>query len=245
MATHRVLAAVAQLTSVPSVETNIGVVVDLVRRAGAAGAKVLFLPEASDFIAPASSVPDLSRPIVDGERNDFVDIVKTAAREADIYVNVCVHETPSQAESSGRCYNTNLVVSNMGDIVALYRKMHLFDVDLGPSGPTIKESNTTIPGTTLVAPVVTPIGLLGLQTCYDLRFTQESNRLAKHGAQCLTYPSAFALHTGAAHWELLLRARAVENQCYVFGSAQIGEHFPGRQSYGHAMIVDPWGSVVA
>jgi len=94
-------------------------------------------------------------------------------------------------------------------------------------------------------PVQTPVGSLGLQTCFDLRFPQQSQDLVKAGAVSLSYPSAFTERTGAAHWEILLRARAIENQCYVFCSAQIGEHFPGRKTYGHAMIVDPWGTVVA
>jgi len=123
--------------------------------------------------------------------------------------------------------------------------MHLFDVDLSPTGPKILESATTIPGKDLVEPISTPIGKLGLQTCYDIRFSEASRSLAQQGAQLLTFPSAFAPHTGAAHWETLLKARAIENQCYVFGSAQIGEHFPGRKSYGRAMIVDPWGVIVA
>ncbi|KAG8923390.1 Nitrilase [Tulasnella sp. 418] len=127
--------------------------------------------------------------------------------------------------------------------------MNLFDVDLSPNGPTIKESDTTIRGTTLESPIPdTPVGNLGLQTCYDIRFSTGSQLLtsdARYPATALTFPSAFAVHTGAAHWEVLLRARAIENQCYVFGSAQVGEHFPGRRSYGYAMIVDPWGTVVA
>lgn len=123
-------------------------------------------------------------------------------------------------------------------------------------GTTILESNTTVPGDDLVPPHATAIGNVGLLTCYDLRFPEPSLRLRRHGAHVITYPSAFTVRTGNAHWELLLRARAVETQSYVLASAQTGTHFPsevkdgdiivpGRQSYGHSIIIDPWGTVVA
>ncbi|KAF8324036.1 carbon-nitrogen hydrolase [Clavulina sp. PMI_390] len=243
---RRILAALAQLTSTPDVSHNLKTAVSLIKRAREAGASILFLPEATDFIAPAAKVLELSQPIAPGQ-NEFVDGIIEAAREAGIFVNVGVHELPVSTDSKpDRCYNTNLLISNEGTILSSYRKVHLFDVDLAPDGPTIKESNTTIPGDELTAPVVTPVGLLGLQTCFDVRFSDSARALVqKHNVTALTYPSAFAERTGAAHWEVLLRARAIENQCYVFGSAQTGEHFPGRRSYGYAMIVDPWGTVIA
>jgi len=162
---------------------------------------------------------------------------------------MCIHEAPSEGEDK-RCYNTNLLIDPTGNVNA-YRKIHLFDVDLAPLGPTLKESNTVIAGTTLLPPIPgTPVGDLGLQTCFDLRFPLPANKLASpefspHPATALTYPSAFTVKTGPPHWETLLRARAIENQCYVFASAQVGEHFPGRVSHGHALIIDPWGTVVA
>lgn len=241
---RRVLAAVAQMTSTPDVSRNLTIAVDLIAKARAQGAAILFLPEASDFIAPASEVTKLSQTISDDGPNEFLDGLRSAAREAGIFVNAGLHELP-QTQSPSRCYNTNVLISNEGAVTGTYRKMHLFDVDLAPNGPTIRESNTTIPGSDLVPPVPTPIGSLGLQTCFDVRFSEPSRLLTQAGAVALTFPSAFAERTGAAHWEVLLRARAIENQSYVFASAQIGEHFPGRRSYGYSMIVDPWGTVVA
>jgi len=250
-----VLAAVAQLTSTPDVTQNLSVVSGLIREAGYLGAAIIFFPEVSDFIARPADVPRLSRPLgLPRGHNEFVDGIQAAAKAAGIFVNIGIHELPQTQTSSvletdippnARCYNTNIVVSDEGNLLSSYRKMHLFDVDLAPAGPTVKESATTIPGTSISDPVQTPVGNLGLQTCFDIRFPRHSQDLVKAGAVSLTYPASFTEVTGAAHWEVLLRARAIENQCYVFGSAQIGEHYPVRRSYGHAMIVDPWGTVVA
>ncbi|KAG9031184.1 Carbon-nitrogen hydrolase [Tulasnella sp. JGI-2019a] len=244
-----ILVAVAQMTSTPSVVHNLSTVVRLIERASALGAKMIFLPEASDFIAPASEVASLSRSLKDPDlKHEFFWGVLDAVRKLkkEILVNVCIHETPGPEEGypdhGGRCFNTNLVIGKGG-------LMNLFDVDLAPNGPTMKESNTTIPGEELTPPIPnTPVGNLGLQTCFDIRFSKPFHALLsnkEHPATAVTYPSAFATHTGAAHWETLLKARAIEGQCYIFGSAQVGEHYPGRRSYGHAMIVDPWGTVVA
>jgi len=229
---------------------------------------MIFLPEAADFIAPAASVHSLSQPIATGQ-NSFLDGIRNCAKDEAMWVNVCVHESISSDDDAAtkiptgeilkRCYNTNVVFDDSGELQGVYRKIHLFDVDLAPAGPRIKESDTTKPGSILSSPIHgTPVGNLGLQTCYDVRFSRPADDLtrASHvdpaageteslSAHSLTYPSAFAPVTGAAHWELLLRARAVEGQCYVFAAAQSGEHFPGRRSYGHAMIVDPWGTVLA
>ncbi|MEQ2242454.1 Nitrilase [Ilyodon furcidens] len=128
--------------------------------------------------------------------------------------------------------------------MSVYRKSHLFDVELPEKGVSLKESAFTIPGASLVPPVQTPIGKVGLGVCYDLRFPELSLALQRHGADILTYPSAFTVATGAAHWEVLLRARAIETQCFVLAAAQVGRHHEKRSSYGHALAVDPWGDVV-
>ncbi|KAG8902624.1 hypothetical protein FRB99_004312 [Tulasnella sp. 403] len=242
------------MRSTPSVAQNLKIVQGLIQRAAEAKVKMIFLPEASDFIAPKEEVASLSKPLV-AEENEFLREVCAEAKRNGIWVNVCLHETPSAAsgdqagDEGNRSYTTNLVISDNGEIRGIYRKMRLFDVDLAPAGPTMKESDTTKAGTQLVAPVPnTPVGNLGLQTCFDLRFSGPMRTLLsdpQNPATSLTYPSAFSLHTGAAHWVTLLKARAIEGQCYVFASAQVGEHFPGRRSFGHAMIVDPWGTVVA
>jgi len=200
---------------------------------------------ATDFIAPAASVAQLTN---SPENARFLQGICDAARQHQVWVSVGVHE-PAEPGADGsrepRCYNTQVLVDQAGDVRERYRKLHLFDVDV-KSGPALCESNTTIPGTRLVPPVQTPVGKLGMLTCYDMRFPEPSLALRRRGAELLTYPSAFAVRTGAAHWSLLLRARAAETQCWVLAAAQVGLHAgTTRSSWGHAMVVDPWGSVVA
>ncbi|NXC47216.1 NIT1 amidase, partial [Penelope pileata] len=131
-----------------------------------------------------------------------------------------------------------------GRRVAAYRKAHLCDVEL-PGRVCMRESAFTNAGTQLLPPVSTPAGKLGLSICYDLRFPEISLALRRAGAEILTYPSAFTVTTGSAHWEVLLRARAIETQCYVVAAAQSGQNHEGRSSYGHTLVADPWGTVVA
>ncbi|WFD37988.1 beta-ureidopropionase [Malassezia japonica] len=232
--------AVAQLTSGGAIAENLAVAVRLIGSAAQAGAHAVFLPEATDFIAPPTEAAALTRSAANAE---FVTEVCGAAKTHRVWVSVGVHEPPSTDEA--RCFNTQLLIDETGAVRERYRKLHLYDVDI-QNGPSILESNTTIPGTELRAPVDTPVGKLGLLTCYDMRFPEVSLALRRQGAEILTYPSAFAIRTGAAHWSVLLQARAIETQCYVLAAAQVGLH-PGttRSSWGHAMIVDPWGSVVA
>jgi predicted amidohydrolase len=142
-----------------------------------------------------------------------------------------------------RAYNTALVVGPGGELAARYRKIHLFDVDI-PGGATLRESDATAPGNAGL--VVRAFGLsLGVTICYDVRFPELYRRLWRAGADVLLVPAAFTAHTGAAHWHLLLRARAIENQAYVVAAAQTGQHNAQRASYGHAMVIDPWGTVLA
>ncbi|XP_065279971.1 nitrilase and fragile histidine triad fusion protein NitFhit isoform X3 [Dermacentor albipictus] len=135
------------------------------------------------------------------------------------------------------------IVTSTGDTVGTYSKVHLFDVDVGTFRS--RESDYTIAGSTIPVPVTTPAGKVGLGICYDLRFPEFSLSLTKMGAEILTYPSAFTVPTGMAHWEAMMRTRAIENQCYVVSAAQVGQHNSKRSSYGHALVVDPWGCVVA
>lgn len=246
-----VLAAVAQLKSSGVIADNLAQSVSVIRAAARAGARAIFLPEATDFIAPTASVATLTR---SPDNVDFIRGIQSAAKEASVWVSVGVHEPPApeqddkdKAENQGRlrCYNTQLLVDQHGDILDRYRKLHLFDVDI-KGGLKILESDSTLKGTKLLAPRTTPLGKVGLLTCYDLRFPEPSLSLRRQGAQLLTYPSAFTVRTGAAHWEILLRARAIETQSYVLAPAQVGAHDgTKRVSWGHAMIVDPWGSVIA
>merc|ERR1719357_2283191 len=149
-----------------------------------------------------------------------------------------------RAREGEKTSNTHILVNAKGDIVATYAKTHLFDASV-PGKFSLKESDYVAAGTSLTPPIETPLGQLGLGICYDLRFGEHSQALAKAGAQLLTFPSAFTVATGEAHWESLLRARAIETQSYVIAAAQTGQHNPKRSSYGHAMIVDPWGVVAA
>ncbi|XP_072350311.1 deaminated glutathione amidase-like, partial [Scyliorhinus torazame] len=154
------------------------------------------------------------------------------------------HERGHDWERDRRIYNAHILINNLGEIVSVYRKTHLFDVELRGQ-ISLKESNYTIPGSGIEPPVSTPIGKVGLAICYDLRFPEISLALAEAGAEILTYPSAFTVRTGLAHWEPLLRARAIETQSYVVAAAQTGKHNDHRASYGHTMVVDPWGTVAA
>ncbi|KAK0526357.1 Carbon-nitrogen hydrolase [Tilletia horrida] len=236
------LAAVAQLCSSGVIAENLAASRSIIQRAAKAGARIVFLPEATDFIAPAASVASLTR---SADNAAFVEGLCAAARDAKAYVSVGIHEPPAAGADKERCFNTQLLISDEGNIIQRYRKLHLFDVDI-KGGLTILESNTTVKGSVIELPQSTPIGRVGLLTCYDLRFPEPSLKLRRLGAEVITYPSAFTVRTGAAHWEVLLRARAVETQCYVMAAAQVGAHSgTKRVSWGHAMIVDPWGSVVA
>lgn len=191
---------------------------------------MIFLPEASDFISKSKEeTSQLTTSIVDSE---FVSGLKEMAQHENIWVSVGVHETTSSPQ---KIFNTHLVINGEGNIVSTYRKIHLFDVDI-KGGPRLMESETTQEGDRLETPINTPIGKLGLQTCYDMRFAEASIALRKRGAELLAFPSAFTIKTGIAHWETLLRARAIETQTYVFAAAQVGQHNEKRASYGHAMV---------
>jgi predicted amidohydrolase len=142
-----------------------------------------------------------------------------------------------------RGYNTSCLLDPSGRIVARYRKIHLFDIDL-PGRVSVRESNDRTPGADVVT-AATPLGTIGMSVCYDLRFPELYRRLAAAGAEILLVPSAFTFPTGAAHWEVLCRARAIENQCWVIAANQTGKSPHGFADYGHSLIVDPWGTVVA
>jgi deaminated glutathione amidase len=135
-------------------------------------------------------------------------------------------------------------INDHGDITSRYQKIHLFDVDLGPGGPALKESASVEPGMEILPPIDTPVGKLGMMICFDLRFPEISLALRRQGAQVMVYPSAFTVPTGKAHWETLLRARAIESQAYVVAAAQCGRHNGKRVSYGDSIVVGPWGEVV-
>jgi predicted amidohydrolase len=229
----------------------------LIRKASSAGASVLFLPEASDYIGSnASETISLCQPIT---TSPFVLGLQKEAAHHRLPINVGIHEpasanassstsdSPDSPESTKKVQNTLIWIDASGTITHRYQKLHLFDVEIR-DGPILKESNSVRKGPCLIDPFPTPLGQLGLLICFDLRFPEPSLALRNRGAQILTYPSAFTVPTGKAHWEVLLRARAIETQSYVVAAAQVGCHDGEggkRRSYGHGMIVDPWGRVVA
>lgn len=165
------------------------------------------------------------------------------ARSHDIWLSLGGFHEKIEGDDT-HLYNAHVVVDNEGEIRAVYRKIHLFDVSI-PNGPVLKESNGTRSGSSLTA-LDSPVGTLGLSVCYDLRFSELYLAYRQHAeADVLLVPSAFTATTGRAHWLPLLRARAIETQCYVAAAAQVGRHNAKRESYGHACIIDPWGEVVA
>ncbi len=238
----RVLAAVVQMTSTTDVERNLEQAEALVVRAASRGARLVGLPENFAFLrCEGEPVPD-PQPL-DGP---WVERMAALARRLEITLLLgSIPERVPEGEciSGPRVRNTSLLLGPDGATLAVYSKIHLFDVDL-PGMEHIKESHTIAPGREIVV-ADSPAGRLGLSICYDLRFPELYRALARRGARVLLIPAAFTERTGKAHWEVLLRARAIENLAYVLAPAQIGHHGPGRDSFGDAMIVDPWGAVVA
>lgn len=150
----------------------------------------------------------------------------------------------SLEELPRKVYNTHLIINSEGELISYYRKIHLFDVAV-PNGPILMESRYTEAGDKLVVVPESPIGVLGLSTCYDLRFPEMYRDLVLMGSEILLVPSAFTIPTGKAHWHILLKARAIETQCYVIAAAQVGQHNEKRASYGHSIVIDPWGKILA
>ncbi|CAO3649152.1 unnamed protein product [Cunninghamella blakesleeana] len=234
------LCSVGQFCATSAVEVNKLICCGLIKKAAQQGAKILFLPEASDFISESKEQAlSLTENL---ETSSFVKEIKQTAKTEQLWVSVGIHEKCK--EDNKKILNTHLLVNDQGDIVQKYHKIHLFDVDI-KGGPRLMESELTQSGNQIVSPITTPIGRLGLQICYDLRFSELSILQRRQGADILSFPSAFTIKTGGAHWETLLRARAIETQTYVCAAAQIGQHNSKRASYGQSMIVDPWGTVLA
>lgn len=200
-----------------------------------------FLPECFDHVGESKKQSIELAETLDGP---LLARYKQLAQSNSIYLSLGGFHEKSSEENVSRVYNSHIVIDNTGSVVSIYRKIHLFDIDVA-GGVQLRESDYTIPGNEICLPVDTPVGKVGLGICYDLRFPEFSLSLTKAGAEILTYPSAFTQTTGMAHWEPLLRSRATECQCYVIAAAQTGRHNPKRSSYGHAMVVDPWGCVVA
>lgn len=232
--------AVVQHNAGTDVEKNLSLLETLSTQAASEGAKLITWPEAFAYLGRHDGKKDILETLPDG--GPIMQRCQALAVQLNCELLLGgFHEAmPGDAE---RCYNTSVYLNSHGQITAMYRKIHLFDVSI-PNGPQLMESKQTGPGNEAVC-VDSPMGTLGLSVCYDIRFPALYQRLVDMGAIALTVPSAFTATTGAAHWHALLRARAIENQSYVIAPAQYGAHSANRASYGHSIIIDPWGEVRA
>ena len=233
------LAAAVQLNSTSDAESNWKSAAELIRRAAGYGARLVGTPENTNFLGPHEEKVRRAEPLEGPTCERFAAL----ARELEIHL--LLGSFNERTDDPQRCANTSVLFGPDGGRIAVYRKIHLFDVDLSPE-VRFTESATVAPGSERVV-AATPLATIGLSVCYDLRFGELYRELTARGAEILTVPSAFTLTTGKDHWYPLLQARAIENQCYVLAPAQHGRHDDRglRESYGHAMIVDPWGQVVA
>jgi predicted amidohydrolase len=231
-------AACVQMTSVRDVAPNIAAASDLIRAAHARGAKLVVTPENTTIIEPDKKAA-LAKAPYEAEHPGLAAF-GNLARELGIWL--VIGSMPVRAEET-RIANRQFVFDPKGQVVARYDKIHMFDVDLA-TGESHRESAQVRPGHEAVI-AATPWGGLGLTICYDVRFAYLHRALAQAGATMLTGPAAFTVPTGEAHWHVLLRARAIETGCFMFAAAQTGIHAEGRGTYGHSLIIDPWGKVLA
>jgi deaminated glutathione amidase len=230
--------AVFQARSGIDPAANAAALADSIAAAAAGGAEMLFTPEMSGLL---DSDRQRAGAAVQPEEDDAVlKIVRQAAREKGIWVQLGSLALRGAGE---RFVNRAFVIDNEGEIRARYDKIHLFDVDL-PTGESWRESAVYEGGRRAVLVRETPVGALGLTICYDVRFPALFERLAEAGAEVIAVPAAFTVPTGKAHWEILLRARAIEAGLFIVAAAQSGKHEDGRQTYGHSLVIDPWGEVL-
>jgi deaminated glutathione amidase len=229
--------ALLQMTSGIDPAANGDAMVSAVFAAGMGGATMLFTPEMSALLdrnrerGGANVLPE--------EQNPVLDAVRSAAAKAGIWVSI---GSMAVLRDDGRWANRTFVIDGSGAVVARYDKIHMFDVDLA-SGESWRESNAYAPGS---GPVVaeTPLGRLGLTVCYDLRFPALFESYGRAGVDLIAIPAAFTVPTGQAHWHVLQRARAIEATAYVIAAAQVGKHADGRETFGHSLVIDPWGEVL-
>ena len=236
MSTVRI--AIYQAQSGIDPAANADRLVAAVREAKAGGAAMLFTPEMSGML-------DRDRERASAKaRREEEDAVLAAVRAAASEAGIWVHLGSLALKGDGdKLVNRGFVVDQKGDIRARYDKIHLFDVDL-PTGESWRESAMYEAGATAVIVPETPVGTLGLTICYDLRFPQLFQRLSEAGAEVIAVPAAFTVPTGKAHWQVLMRARAIESELFIVAAAQAGHHEDGRDTYGHSLVADPWGELL-
>jgi predicted amidohydrolase len=231
-------AAMIQMQSGLQPGANIDGAVRYIGDAKSAGAEYVLTPEMTNILA--ANREQLFATIVDEESDASLATFREIARKLEIYIHI---GSLALKISPDRAANRSFLIDPKGDILARYDKIHMFDVDLA-DGESYRESRNYRPGELAVLADL-PWGRLGLTVCYDLRFPALYRALAEAGATMLAIPSAFTKQTGEAHWHILIRSRAIENGCFVFAAAQAGRHESGRETFGHSLIVDPWGRIIA
>jgi predicted amidohydrolase len=231
------LAAAIQMAAGTDKAANLERADRLIRLAAARGANLVALPEVFNWRGKRAEEPAAAESL-EGE-----SLARMTVLARDLRIHLVAGSVTELADGHARNYNTSTLFGPDGSLLAVYRKIHLFDVDL-PGRVTIRESDAKLHGTQIVC-AATSIGRIGLTVCYDIRFPELYRELVFSGAQIVTVPSAFTFPTGEAHWETLIRARAIENQVYVIAPAQFGPNVHGFSDYGNSMIVDPWGRVLA
>lgn len=232
------LAAAIQMTTLPDLEKNLVEAEELIELAVRKGAELVSLPENFSFLGTEEEKIAQAEAIA--QRSE--KFLKTMAQRFQVTLLGGGFPVPV---NSNKVYNTALLIGPNGSELARYQKVHLFDVNV-PDGNTYQESSTVMAGTELPPVYSSPqLGTMGLSVCYDVRFPELYRHLAYKGADILFVPAAFTAYTGKDHWQVLLQARAIENTCYVIAPAQTGHHYAMRQTHGHAMIIDPWGVILA
>ncbi len=231
--------AAIQMASGPQVTANLLLAGQLIAEAADKGARFVVLPE--NFGLMGVTEQDKLEVAESADGGPMQEFLAENARKHGVWI--CGGTVPIETPTAGKVYASSLIYDDEGRQVARYDKVHLFDVSLPDVDENYNESETILPGDRTVV-VDTPFGKVGLAVCYDLRFPELFRELVDRGAEIIFVPAAFTDLTGKAHWDILVRARAVENLCYVVASAQGGYHVNGRTTYGHSMIVDPWGAVV-
>lgn len=232
--------ALLQMTSGPDPVPNLEVTRAMVRGAAAQGADFVLTPEVTNCIARRS--PDLDETLFHEADDPTLAALRDDAKALGVWISIGSLALKTD-DADGRFANRSFLISSDGDVVARYDKIHMFDVAVSET-ETYQESKTYRPGDHAVL-VDTPFGGIGLTICYDIRFPTLYRDLAQAGADILLVPAAFSPVTGAAHWEMLLRARAIETGCFVLAAAQTGQHTSKRATYGHSLAVSPWGAVLA
>jgi predicted amidohydrolase len=230
-------AALIQMRSGLEPEANLAAALAAIEQAKRAGADYVLTPEMTNIITKREH---LLATITDDDVDPTLAALREAARRLSIYIHIgslAVKASPDKAA------NRSFIIDRGGEVIARYDKIHMFDVDLA-NGERYRESQTYRAGELAVVADL-PWGRLGVTICYDLRFPALYRALAEAGASFISIPSAFTVQTGEAHWHVLLRARAIETGCFVFAAAQAGKHQSGRETYGHSLVVDPWGQILA